>query len=279
MAFFKFRKGGDDQVAPVPAPESVEAMRRRARHRLVGAALLVLLGVVGFPLVFDSQPRPISVDIAIEIPDKNKAKPLGNLLIPPATASSGGSTDNEVIVGTASQAAIEPKAYSPAQTTSGVQAPVLPTAAGTAPKTVASAVASGTAPATASLRKEVKPLDKTIPQSGALAPAASASTPVKTSDDGSKAQALLDGKEASPVATPSEPRLVLQIGAFSDAGKARESRMKLERAGLKTYTQVIESKEGKRIRVRVGPFTSRAEADKVAEKIRKLDLPVGMLEL
>ena len=55
MAFFKFRKGGDDHPTPAAAPQSVEAMRTRARHRLIGASVLVLLGVIGFPLLFDSQ--------------------------------------------------------------------------------------------------------------------------------------------------------------------------------------------------------------------------------
>ena len=51
-------------------------MRRRARHRLIGASVLVLLGVLGFPLLFDTQPRPISVDIPIEIPARNPAPAL-----------------------------------------------------------------------------------------------------------------------------------------------------------------------------------------------------------
>src|SRR5437763_3993004 len=76
MAFFKSRKGGDDSAATARQGESIEAMRRRAKHRLIGAAVLVLIGVVGFPLLFDTQPRPIAVDIPIEIPDRNKAKPL-----------------------------------------------------------------------------------------------------------------------------------------------------------------------------------------------------------
>src|SRR5674476_1509460 len=81
MAFFKFRKKiVDEPLATTPQTESVEMMRRRAKHRLLGAAVLVLLGVVGFPLLFDQQPRPIPVDISIEIPDKNKVKPLN---IPP----------------------------------------------------------------------------------------------------------------------------------------------------------------------------------------------------
>lgn len=77
MAFFKFRKSGDEQSSTPAPPESIEVMRRRAKHRLIGAAVLVLLGVVGFPLLFDKQPRPISVDMPIEIPDRNKVKPLG----------------------------------------------------------------------------------------------------------------------------------------------------------------------------------------------------------
>ncbi|HSV46471.1 MAG TPA: SPOR domain-containing protein, partial [Ramlibacter sp.] len=60
MAFFKFRKGGEEPLASPAPSESVEAMRRRARHRLIGAAVLVLLGVIGFPLLFDTQPRPIA---------------------------------------------------------------------------------------------------------------------------------------------------------------------------------------------------------------------------
>ena len=43
---------------------------------------------------------------------------------------------------------------------------------------------------------------------------------------------------------------MVQVGAFADAAHAQEVRQKLERAGLKTYTHVAETKEGKRIRVR-----------------------------
>jgi DedD protein len=55
--------------------------------------------------------------------------------------------------------------------------------------------------------------------------------------------------------------------------------MKVERAGLKTYTQVAETSDGKRTRVRVGPFGTRAEADKAAGKIKGLDLPASILSL
>ena len=71
----------------------------------------------------------------------------------------------------------------------------------------------------------------------------------------------------------------MQVGAFADSDKAREVRAKVEGAGLKTYTQVVDTKEGKRTRVRVGPYTSRADADKAVARIRALDLPASVLTL
>ena len=86
--------------------------------------------------------------------------------------------------------------------------------------------------------------------------------------------------EASPAAaTADDARVIVQVGAFADEARVRETRAKLEKAGLKTYTQVAETKEGKRIRVRVGPFASKAEAEKVVTKIKALNLPATILVL
>ena len=84
MAFFKFRQRGQPQPEPrrrgdaraAEPQETIDSMRRRARHRLVGAAVLVLVAVIGFPLLFDTQPRPVVVDAPITIPDKDKLPPL-----------------------------------------------------------------------------------------------------------------------------------------------------------------------------------------------------------
>ena len=78
MSFFNFRRGSNTAPQPPGAgqPETMDVIRKRAKHRLIGAAVLVLIGVVGFPLLFDAQPRPIAVDIPIEIPGKNTVKPL-----------------------------------------------------------------------------------------------------------------------------------------------------------------------------------------------------------
>ena len=62
--------------------------------------------------------------------------------------------------------------------------------------------------------------------------------------------------------------------------KVREVRHKLEKAGIQTYTQVIETKEGRRTRVRVSPpSASHDDADKVARKIKQLSLQAQVLTL
>ena len=66
---FKSRSGSQGH-APTPAAPSIDELRRRARHRLIGAAVLVALGVVGFPLLFDTAPRPLTADVPIDIPSR-----------------------------------------------------------------------------------------------------------------------------------------------------------------------------------------------------------------
>jgi DedD protein len=242
MAFFKFRTATEGSGA-ARQPESIEAMRRRARHRLIGATVLVLAGVVGFPLLFDTQPRPIAVDIPIDIPDRNKAKPLPIPARPATTPVATGKLNPPSAPAAAGASAAPTPAALPAS------------------KPAAPAVAkTDTTPAT--------------PPKPAAPPAEAKSAPA---DDGSKAQALLDGKTAKPAAA--EGRFVVQVGAFADNAKAHEARLRVEHAGLKTYAQVAQTKDGRRIRVRVGPFATRAEADKAAQKIKGLDLPANILTL
>ena len=224
MSFFNLRRGGSTSQSQSGAPaENLDTVRKRAKHRLIGAAVLVLVGVVGFPLLFDSQPRPIPVDIAIEIPARQSVKPL-------ATTS--------------------PASATPAPSA----APATP-----APDPAPVAVASVTP----------------VP----AAPAAAVPAAPRLADDSARAKALLEDKPVASANAPTDLRLVVQVGAFADAAKAREVRLKLEKAGLKTYTQVADSKEGKRTRVRVGPFANKAEADQAALKIKALDLPATILSL
>lgn len=247
MAFFKFRKAAGEPQANAPAPESVDALRRRARYRLAGAAILVLAAVVLFPLLFDSQPRPIAVDIPIDIPDKAKVKPLVNA-VPVAEPSSAAQTTT-VPEPQAPQVAAGSQATAPRETqkeeviVSPSKSAITPAPAKTEPKADA---------------KPVKPVDKPAEKPAAKP----VEKPVIKAED----------KAATG-------RFIVQFGAFSDSARAHEARVKVERAGLKTYAQVIDGPDGKKFRVRVGPFEKRSDAEKAAEKIKKLDLPAAILGL
>lgn len=248
MAFFKFRKGGDEHANQAVQPESVESMRRRAMHRLIGAVVLVVAGVIGFPMLFDNQPRPIAVDIPIEIPDKTKSRPI----VLPAAPTVAQVAPAPAPVPTPPAPAKEP-----------------PVEAKPADKAVAPPVKKSSEPAKPVVPPAVTASPKPAPQ------------PSVTSE-ATKAQALLEGKpptSTDAAAAPTEGRFVVQVGAFADAAKAKEVRTKLERAGLKTYTQVVETKDGPRTRVRVGPFGDKSQAELSASKIKALDLPVSILVL
>ena len=239
MAFFNFRRNASAGAsnAAAQAPETVDVVRRRAKHRLIGSAVLVLAGVVGFPLLFDTQPRLVAVDIPIEIPGKGSVKPL---VISPAPASTAkpaadkSSADKSASEKVTADASLDAKEE--ILSSKQAVAPVIP--------------------AQAAIKNEAKSAEKAT----------------------EKAEPKGVAKAPAP-ATAAEARLVVQVGAYADADKAREARIKLEKAGLKTYTQVADTKDGKRTRVRVGPFASKAEAEKAASKIKSLDLPAAILTL
>lgn len=192
--------------------------------------MLVLVGVLGFPLLFDTQPRPIAVDVPIEIPSRNTpATPAPKTEAPAAARPAPVATADSLA---AREEVVEPKAVAkPAD--KPVEKPA-----------------------------EKPPLEKPVADK-----AAAGNTTEKPPE-----------KPSEKTATGNE-RIVVQVGAFSEAERAREARLKLERAGLKTYTHVAETPQGRRIRVRLGPFATRAEAEKAAERAKALGLSTALLWL
>jgi DedD protein len=282
MAFFKLRlpgrfsstQTGADALSNAPA-ESVEVIRKRARHRLMGSVVLVLGAVVGLPLLFDSQPRPVAIDTPIVIPDRNQASPLSAIVASAKTgASKEGSAQDQVNIagqaGAAKSALTNSAGLDPHEevVTKDSKAEVKPDAR-LEPKPELKAEA----------KPEPKSENKAEPKAEPKAESKNDSKLEAKPDakEAAKAKALLDGKEAPKAGDA--VRSVVQVGAYADLAKAKEARAKLESAGFKTYTQEIDTKDGKRIRVRVGPFATKEEADKTAEKIRKLNLQTSVLKL
>jgi DedD protein len=187
---------------------TVQKLRQQARRRLIGAAVLLGIGVVAFPVVFETQPRPVPMDLPIVIPHKADAET--SLRNPP-------------------------------------EAPPVP----------------------ASLPPDVELQEPTEP--------ALASEP--TPPPAHKADPLPKPAVKPAPVSAEAGRFVVQVGAFADSRSAQEVRRKLEAKGLKTYTQVANTKDGDRIRVRLGPFADRSEADKAAAQAKSIGLVGSVLAL
>ena len=263
LSIFK-RQAGPARSAPASsttdASDAVQRARTRARQRLVGAAVLLGIGIVGFPLVFETQPRPIPVNIPIEAPAKEGA---------------------------------------PALTMPAARTPPAPPPATVASAPAAAPSRSATTPSSEVITesredagREVAPASVTAPPAPVVAPRPTAVAPVPkpaaehkpaaAPGEGARAQALLEGKadKADKAEKSADAgRFVVQVGAFADAAAARETRLKVEKLGMKTYTQVASTSAGNRIRVRVGPFTSRGEADRALAKARSAGLTAVVLTL
>jgi len=250
MVFFKFRKSADDSSNTSAPAQSIDAIRQRAKYRLVGATLLVLAGVIGLPLLFDKQPRPIAVDTPIDIPDKNKTTPLVIPIEPTVPAPATGKGPASQIATVADKAVATAASPFP-------QSDIITELA--APSVTAKTVGkSSDQPAVGKGPDAAKPI-------------------AKEQSELAKTPESIAAVTKSPAA--GSGRFVVQVGAFADNARAQEVRLKVEHAGLKTYTNVAETKDGRRTRVRVGPFSTKAEAEKAAKKIKKLNLPAALLTL
>ena len=264
----------------------VEAARTRARRRLIGALVLLVAGVIGFPLLFETQPRPLPVDTPIEVQPRELAAapapaplPMPPVPVPEPKAApaqpglSPSDTGAEVPpASTATPPAVRSSEAAPAAASSAAAA----AAPASAPR--AGAAASAAAPPSPAPRAATV---ASTPATPAPSPAAPASLP----DDGARARALLEGTAASVTSEgadaplKAEARFVVQVGAYTDAATLREARQRVEKLGLKTYTQVVDTESGKRTRVRIGPYASREEADAAAAKVKRAGLPANILAL
>jgi DedD protein len=222
-------------------------LKKRARRRLVGAVFFVSLVAVVLPMVMDHEPRQAVQDVEIRIPGQDE-KPFA-----PKFAA----------------APLEKSAAKP------VDAP-------------AAAVVEPSVKATArvlEVTKEAAPAEKIVekapakpekaPEKAAEKPAAKvAEKPVEKpkAEDAKRAAAILAGQaaEAKPAAKGGE-YLVL-IGAFSNEANVKVLKTKLTEEGIKTFSEPLDTPQGKKTRVRAGPFASREAADKALEKMKRIGI-------
>jgi DedD protein len=237
-------------------------LRKRARRRLVGAIALVTFVVIVLPMVFDKEPKPISRDISVQIPNpdasafQSKVVPLPPPVAPQTAAPVPAPTG--VLPGADAASPVAAATASPA-------APV----AGSEPKPDAMSGAKSMLKAEAKLavEGETKPAGMTAAKPGektATIPEQKASTP-----GASKAVVPGPGKTGSKAAAPTGT-WVVKLGAFADKENANRLQARLSAAGVQSFAESAESNQGQRTRVRAGPFATRAAAERAQEKLKKM---------
>jgi DedD protein len=263
LSKLKFRRDPPRAGATPDTPDVVARARAMARQRLIGAAVLLMVGLVGFPLMFESQPRPIPIDVPIVIPPRDAVgagRPpvsLGDTV----SMGEGAALSQPVIEPAESGASAIAKAALAGP--SGVAAPAVrqsPGPAAAQPVLTASAVPVPAPPASAPASRPVlvsKPVERAVDKSPERVAADKAGEKVSIKPTERSAEKPtpkpVDKPAEKPVDRPAEARTppkapaeapaeegryVVQVGAFAEAAGARDARTKVESLGLKTYTQV-----------------------------------------
>ncbi|KVE06812.1 SPOR domain-containing protein [Burkholderia anthina] len=218
--------------------------KQRARRRLVGAIALVVAAVIVLPMVLDSHPKPVTDDIAIDIPNR----PAHQAVAP---------RDDDVSDVQAGVAHDEP----PASDAAVAAAPA------PAPKDAAMPAAKPDTTTTASVTPP-KPAPK--PAAPAAKPAAPKPAPATVANAGA---ASPDGGDASSPASPAGARFAVQLGSFKDAATARSWATKLKSAGVPAYVEHSKQADGSTATLlRAGPFADRAAASAAIAKVREAGL-------
>lgn len=274
----RFRRGanGTTSGARAPSPSDVEALRTRARRRLIGMVVLVGAGVLGFPWLFETQPRPMSPDVRI-VQSGPHAQGEADVSSRAASGRVAPAPRREAQVANITPPADATNAPPPAEarqeSRAESQAEATPPAPKPAPKP--SLKPSTGEPARQPEKVAAKPAEKAPEKS----PEKVAQKPQVKPAEKSADKATDKKPDPKPDNKASDTRYVVQFGAFADVNAARETRQKAERMGLKTYAQQVDTPQGKRIRVRLGPFADKADADKALATLRKGGLNGNVLTL
>ena len=189
-------------------PGVIEQARIRARRRLVGAAILVIAGVVGFPLLFDSQPRPVPGNVAVQVAHGDGRVSLAAPVQMSAAGEDADGGDAEPAAPTRGARAAardardeqqddkpqappdpRPDARPDPKTTPAARPSASPAAARPTERTAGTA-SQADAAAHRSATASAKP--------GSAATTGAAPVAARGRDDGARAQALLEGRDPAP---------------------------------------------------------------------------------
>ena len=246
--------------------------KKRARRRLVGSIALVLAAIVILPMVFESKPKQSAPNLVIDIPSKDRslqtAEGTRPLSAPPAVSEGDATQQPDTAPASTepSEQVAEGTAESTRQTATATPESGGTDVAGTgtAEKTVAVAQAQETAQPQVVAEKPAQ-ADKEKQQQAEKARQEKAK--VETDDPIGK---MIADKNA---AAAGGGKQMIQVAALGSQQKANELQARLSKAGIRSHTQKVKTKNGEeRIRVRIGPLSGKHEVDSTCNKLKSMGL-------
>ena len=208
-------------------------LRKRARRRLVGAIILVLISITVLPIIFDepkSENEKHEIAINLPIPNQNdrnsfapKAEPVGRESIHGVDALSESQSKPKCTPQNAEEC-IEVAGQQKRIPIPGIKPKI-----------------------------DKHPIEVKNTAAANITAAVAVATPAITAADTTKG-------------------FVVQLGAFSDQLKAKQQQENLASNGFKAYTETLKIDNNEVTRVRIGPFTARSAAENEIIKLKKIGL-------
>ncbi|PXW98765.1 DedD protein [Sphaerotilus hippei] len=295
LSFFKRTDGEGRRAARVVPPQdpgTLEALRLRTRRRLIGLSVLVVGAVVAVPMMLEKEPRAPQavsgtvVDAAAPATGKlararADAPEVAASVAARAAPQPLGLADSETVVSPAPAAALALREQQDRRKAEQAAADRR-----AADKLAAERRAAAERREAAQARQQA---DKRAAERKAAADKLAAEKRAADKEKDREKQAAerrlaerrkAEAKERQEAeARRNERRYIIQVGAYSEDAAVREARRKIDRLGLQSVEQDVNTSSGKRTRVRLGPYSSRAEAERAAAKLRAGGLSAAILAL
>ena len=270
--------------------EKQASSRKRLQVLVLANVVLGLAALIAYLALSPSDVKPLALEPAVTVAQATAAAqaasathPVGALPAPEAEQTPATPTTPATEATAAPAATPAPAAAVPAPVAPAPAAVAPPAATVAAPKPTAPPASAPPAAAKASTpaTKASAPKPAT-PAASTRTPTAAASTPAPTRREAAS-RPVASAKPKAPAAAASSadtalptvgtaPGYYINVGLFAEEANARKTQARLLNEGLPAFRQELNNSKGRRIRVRVGPYATRAQADAAAEAIRAMAL-------
>lgn len=210
-------------------------LRKRARRRLVGAIVLVLVSIIVLPAIFDE-------------PKSNSEKQEIAINLPAAKTGIGSQLPNNIPVIVEALVDEDPSVEFKN-------------------KMLMASQANDDTAELPSDRKHI-PIPGIKPKIDKPGISMKEATGMLTEPTVNTAIASNSMNTATPATAEISKGLVIQLGAYSDQAKAKQQQTNLIASGFKAYTEIHNGM----MRVRIGPFVTRVAAENEMQKLKKMGL-------